>query len=122
MQPLLFSEKICTALICSIMLWLETASAMAPVRELQESRRRVSTVHTWLQTGSMEKKWQSLTIRVLVRAQMHARTKLIEMFNKRTKLQRECLRAVIERLSNSMQRVAPQMLTVPVSHTPLGPA
>ena len=104
------------------MLWLETASAMAPVRELQESRRRVSTVHTWLQTGSMEKKWQSLTIRVLVRAQMHARTKLIEMFNKRTKLQRECLGAVIERLSNSMQRVAPQMLTVPVSHTPLGPA
>ena len=92
---------------------------MAPVRELQENRR---TVHKWLETGIILKKWESLTIQVIVRAQMHARTKLIEIFNKRTKLQRECLRAVIERLSNSMQRVAPQMLTVPVSHTPLGPA
>ena len=92
------------------MLWLETARAMAPVRELHENKRTVhkrSTVHKWLETGIILKRWESLTIHVILRAQMHARTQLIEVFNKHTKETRECLRAVIERLSKKYLRASP---------------
>ena len=82
---------------------------MAPVRELQENRRTVhnrSTVHKWLETGIILNKWESLTIHVILRAQMHARTMLIEVFNKHTKETRESLRAVFERLSNKYLRAS----------------
>ena len=82
---------------------------MAPVRELLENRTTVhnrSTVHKWLETGIILKRWESLTIHVILRAQMHARTMLIEVFNKHTKETRESLRAVFERLSNKYLRPA----------------
>ena len=82
---------------------------MAPIREHQENRRTVhkrSTVHKRLETGIILNKWESLTIHVILRAQMHARTMLIEIFNKHTKENRESLRAVFERLSNKYLRAS----------------
>ena len=85
------------------MLWLETARAMAPVRELQENMHTVhkrSTVHKWLETGTILKRWLSFACNVISMAHMEVRKMLVAVFSRKNTEIRDSFRPVVQHLCN----------------------